>query len=257
MKITQRFANIISIIIITCYSSVVSASKLTVVTEHLAPFQIVKPNSITGFSTEIVKATLDESGLEYSIEAFPWSLSFNRAMQEKNICIYSLARIPDRELLFQWVGHITTSTISFYTLKEKGLNISNLDDARIYKTAVIKDDVTHHFLLSKGFVEGENLYVMSNYDALLKLLETPSRQIDLIIINDDLINSRVQNKQDASRYLNVHMLEELTLDFYFACSLNTDKKIVGQLKTVMEKLEALGLYLNIRDKWKKRMVNLM
>ncbi len=257
MKITHKLANIILAIVIMYYSSVIYASKLTIVTEHLAPFQIVESNSITGFSTEIVKAVLDESGLEYGIEAFPWSLSFNRAMQEEDICIYSLARIPDRELLFQWVGHITTSTISFYTLKEKTLKISNLHDAKKYKTAVIKDDVTHHFLLSKGFIEGTNLYVMSNYDALLKLLETPSRQIDLIIINDDLINNRVKSKQDAAKYQNVHMLDELTLDFYFACSLSTDKRVVGQLITVMEELEASGLYLTIRDKWKKRMVNLM
>ncbi len=89
---------------------------------------------------------------------------------------------------------------------------------------------------------------MSNYDALLKWLETPSHQIDLIIINDDLINSRVKNKQDASKYLNVRMLDELTLDFYLACSLNTDKKIVSKLITIMEKLEAMGLYLTIRNK---------
>jgi len=255
MNISHKFSNVISIIFIIFSSSAISASKLTVVTEHLAPFQIVNSNTITGFSTEIVQAALDKSELDYKIESYPWSLSFNRAMYEENICIYSLARIPDRELMFQWIGHITTSTISFYTLKGKPLNISNLNDAKKYKTAVIEDDVTHHFLLSKGFVEGENLYVMRNYDALLKLLETPSRQIDLIIINDDLIYSRVKSKKEASKYLNVHMLDELTLDFYFACSLNTAKDIVSKLTAEMKKLEDLGLYLTIRNKWKKRMVN--
>jgi len=240
-----------------CFASATYATKLTVVTEHLAPFQIVNANSITGFSTEIVKATLDESGFEYSIEAYPWSLSFNRAKHEKNICVYSLARIPDRESLFQWIGHITTSTISFYSLKNNPIIISDLNDAKKHKIAVIKDDVTHHYLLSKGFVEGQNLYVMSNYDALLQLLEVPSRHIDLIIINDDLINSRVKNNEEAAKYLNVHMLEELTLDFYLACSLDTDKSIVSKLISIMEKQEKIGLYLTIRNKWKRKMVNVI
>lgn len=235
----------------------VFATKLTIVTEHLAPFQIVHSTSITGLSTEIVKATLDESEYKYEIVAHPWSLSFNRAQQEENICIYSLARIPERNLLFQWVGHITTSSISLYALKKNGITISSLNDAKKYKIAVIKDDVTHHFLLSKGFVDNENLYVMSNYDALLLLLETPSRQIDLIVINDDLINSRIKGKEEAAKYSNVHELEELTLDFYFACSLSTKKNIVKNLINIMKKLELSGVNSKIRERWKKNMVNLI
>jgi len=233
------------------------ATNVTVVTEHLAPFQIVDSNSITGLSTEIVRATLDEASFDYDIEAYPWSISFNRAIHEENICIYSLARIPERKLLFQWIGHITTSRISLYSLKKSPININNLNDAKKYKTAVIKDDVTHHYLLSKGFVEGENLYVMSNYDALLQLLEMPSRQIDLIVINDDLINHRVNNEVEASKYLNVYSLDELMLDFYFACSLNTDSKVVDKLKTIMARREAAGLNSIIREKWKANMVDLL
>lgn len=257
MYVTQKLAKMMVILSTAFYLSVTYATNLTIVTEHLAPFQIVKSELITGFSTEIVKATLDKSGIDYKIEAYPWSTSFNRTLHEENICIYSLARIPERELLFKWVGHITKSTISFYTLKSKSIKIDNLNDAKKYKTAVIKDDVTHHFLLSKGFVENENLYVMRNYDALLQLLEIPSRQIDLVILNDDLINSRLKNKENSSKYSNVHMLDELTLDFYFACSLNTEKKIVNKLTTIMKKLEASGVHSIIRNKWQKKMVNLV
>ena len=257
MYLVQQLVKIFTIFYTIFYLSTTHATSLTIVTEHLAPFQIVTADSITGFSTEIVKATLDKSGFDYKIEAYPWSISFNRTVQESNICIYSLTRIPERESLFQWIGHITTSTVSFYTLKNKPLIIDNLNDAKKYKIAVIKDDVTHHFLLSKGFVENKNLYVMSNYDALLQLLEIPNRQIDLIIINDDLINSRLENKAYASKYLNVHVLDELTLDFYFACSLSTNKKIINTLAIIMKKLEISGAYSIIRNKWKKKMVNLV
>lgn len=239
------------------FSGHIFAIQLSILTEHLAPFQIVTPKAIGGISTEIIEATLSESGYQYSIEAYPWTSSYHRAKHEKNTCIYSLARIPERELLFKWVGHITTSTISFYALKNNELMVNSLEDAKKYKIAVIKDDVTHHFLLSNGFVEGENFYVMNNYDALLQLLEMPSRQIDLVIINDDLINSRVKNKAEVSKYKSVHMLKGLSLDFYFACSLNTEQDIVNKLTNVMKKLEQQGVYSIIRKKWKKSMVNLL
>ena len=128
-----------------------------------------------------------------------------------------------------------------YALSKKPIVIENLAQAKNYRIAVIKDDVTHHFLISKGFVENKNLYVMNNYDSLLKLLEIPSRQIDLVVLNDDLIANRVQNSAEAKKYKGVFMLKELTLDFYFACSLNTDKAIVDTLKKAMDKLSLIHI----------------
>jgi polar amino acid transport system substrate-binding protein len=78
-----------------------------------------------------------------------------------------------------------------------------LEDAKTFITAVIKDDITHHFLLSKGFVENQNLYASSNYDTPLRLLEVPSRNIDLVIINDDLINHRFGNTEEIQKYTNL------------------------------------------------------
>ncbi len=239
------------------FNSQVSAAKLSIVTEHLAPFQIVTEKSIGGLSTEIVTATLQASKLDYALEAHPWSHSYNRALHVANTCIYSLAYIPERKPKFQWVGHITKSTISLYALSKKPIVIENLAQAKNYRIAVIKDDVTHHFLISKGFVENKNLYVMNNYDSLLKLLEIPSRQIDLVVLNDDLIANRVQNSAEAKKYKGVFMLKELTLDFYFACSLNTDKAIVDTLKKAMDKMEQQGINSAIKKKWQQQMVSLI
>lgn len=235
----------------------IHAEKLTILTEHLAPFQIVTENSISGISTEIVETTLKQTKHNYNIEAYPWALSFNRAKHEKNTCIYSLSRIPERETLFNWIGHITSSSISLYSLASAQVDIANLNDAKQYKTAVIRDDVTHHFLLSKGFTENKNLYVMDNYDSLLKLLETPSRNIDLVVINDDLIYNRVKSTEAASKYKNVHIIQDLTLDFHFACSLTTEKSIVDELTEAMKQLEQKGNFSTIREKWRSTMVNML
>ena len=234
------------------------AAKLAIVTEHLAPFQIVNDDSVGGLSTEIVEAVLKAAGYEYVIEAHPWSLSFNRAKQEPNTCIYSLAYIPSRQKMFQWIGHITKSSISLYSLASNPLVINKLDDAKQYSTAVIRDDVTHHFLLNNGFVENENMYVVNNYDSLLKLLDIPSRNIDLVVLNSDLLNSRLaSSKADEDKYKNVFELKELTLDFNFACSLQTAPEIVEVLKDSMDKLEQQGELLKIRAKWQKNMKNLL
>ena len=239
------------------FSATAISAKINIVTEHLAPFQIVTKNSIGGLSTEIVEATLKEANIAYNIQAHPWSISYNRALKEENLCIYSLARIPERKALFQWVGHLSDSTISLYTLSHRSITIDNLAQAKNYKVAVIKDDVTHHFMLSRGFEENINLYVMNNYDALLNLLETPNRHIDLVLLNDDLLNNRLKNSSKAAKYKSVYLIDELTLNFHFACSLNTGKAIVTPLVQAMTTLEEQGAFTEIKNKWQKNMVNLI
>ncbi|UUO24728.1 transporter substrate-binding domain-containing protein [Colwellia sp. M166] len=254
--VKNKLINSFVLSVIFFCNSVVSAN-INIVTEHLAPFQIVNGKNIAGLSTEIIKAVLKEAKLPYSLTANPWSLSYNSALHEKNSCIYSLAHIPQRKALFQWIGHIATSTASLYALKSNKIVVTNLTQAKNYKIAVIKDDVSHHFLLSKGFVENKNLYVMNNYDSLLKLLEIPSRQIDLVVLNDDLLNNRVQNSTEAAKYKNQLFLKELALDFYFACSLNTDKSTVNILINAMKKLEQRGEITAIKNKWRPMMINLI
>ena len=98
---------------------------------------------------------------------------------------------------------------------------------------------------------------MNNYDSLLKLLDIPSRQIDLVVLNDDLLNNRVQNSTEAAKYKNQLFLKELTLDFYFACSLHTDKATINALTNAMQRLEQRGDITAIKNKWRPTMVNLI
>jgi polar amino acid transport system substrate-binding protein len=223
-----------------------NAKKINIVTEHLAPFQIVQENAIGGLATKIIVATLQEANIDYQITAHPWSVSYNRALKEKNTCIYSLVRIPQRTAHFQWIGHITTSSTSLYSEKESTITIENLAQAKDYKIAVIKDDVAHHYLVSTGFVENKNLYVMSNSNALLQLLEMPSRHIDMIVMNDELLNSRLDDSDDLSKYKNVFRFKDFKLDFYFACSLKTEEPIVTDLINAMKNLEQQGVFAQIK-----------
>jgi polar amino acid transport system substrate-binding protein len=256
-KLIKGFRGWLLLFTVFLISDNISAAKLNIVTEHLAPFQIVSDDAIGGLSTEIVEAVLKASDYQYVIEAHPWSLSFNRAKQVENTCIYSLAYIPSRKSIFKWVGHITKSSISLYSLASNPIEISQLDEAKKFNIAVTRDGVSHHFLLDNGFVENENIYATDNYESLLELLDTPSRNIDLIVINNDLIRHRLGKNQNTSKYKDVYELEDLTLDFYFACSLKTKQSVVDDIKKTMASLEQQGVLLEIREKWQKSMNNLL
>ena len=81
------------------------ASEITIATEHFPPFQITDDNKITGgFSTEIVNALLEETGVKADIKVFPWARTYRMALTGKNVLIFSITRNEEREHLFNWVG---------------------------------------------------------------------------------------------------------------------------------------------------------
>ncbi len=251
MKPLIILAKAITIFLILSVGNSAYASKINIVTEHLVPFQIVQGNAISGFATEIIEATLQEAKINFELTAHPWSLSYNRALKEQNTCIYSMVRIPEREDKFQWIGLLASSSTAMFSLKDSPIVIENIEQAKNYKIAVTKDDLAHHYLLSKGFEENKHLYVINNNSALLRLLEMPNRGVDLIVSNAVLLNGRLHNNEDIEKYKNVYIFNDVSFEFYFACSLATDKAIVNSLKQAMTRLEKRGVFADIKATWQQ------
>ena len=200
-----------------------AAPSIKLVTEHLPPFQMETPQGLTGYATEIVQATMAQAKIDYTVEVMSWSRAYNLALRDANTCIYSISKGAEREQHFQWIGAISYSLTSIYSLKKRhDIQIKTLEDAKKYTIAVTKDDITHHFLLSRGFKEGEQLYVIENVYSMLNILKG-RKNIDLIIVNDTILKYRAEESGVPFIELKKQLeLPELPLDFYLACSKKTD-----------------------------------
>ncbi len=238
-------------VILSLLSFSTSSQTISIVTEHLSPFQIVKENNeITGFSTDIIIAALNRTPHKYTLEANPWDISYNQALKDSSTCIYSLAFTPERESKFQWSSEVIINrTISYYSLRSKNIELSHIKEVEKYKVAVIKNDVTHHYMLTKGFKENKNLYVMENYDALIYMLEKRKNNIDLILLNDELLKNRVSNKEQRSRYKKTLLIDEFKLLFYFACNINAPKQVIADFSQALREIKLDGTYQIIVEKW--------
>jgi len=193
---------------------------------------------------------LNRTNYQYEIKANPWSISYKQAIKNKDTCIYSMAYTKERSQLFQWTGELIHSTTSFYSLSAKNITLGAFEDAIELNVAVIKDDVTHHFLLTKGFVEGENLYVLENYDALLSMLDKRQMSIDLVILNDELLKNRVMTSNEKSKYKKHFVIDELKFKFHLACNLNIPIEVVNNLSDSLASVKDDGTYDKIEKKWK-------
>jgi polar amino acid transport system substrate-binding protein len=244
------------IIIFAFFSHVLSAQHITIVTEHLPPFQIVQKNKeITGLATEIVKESFARANLSYSIAVSDWSIAYKQAAEQKNVCIYSLVRLPFRESLFQWVGQITSASTSFYSLREKNIVLRNFDDALQYRVAVNENYASHHYLLKKGFKKDKTLYVLKNYKALLKMLEVRKDSIDLVLLNDEILINKLDSPSKMKKYRKHSVINDFRFDFFLACSLKTSPVMVEKLSTSLQSMKADNSLKKLTQKWQARLVS--
>jgi polar amino acid transport system substrate-binding protein len=236
--------------LLTLTTHSVKSNQVNIVTEHLPPFQIVENDTVTGYATEVINETLSHTKLKSSIKGYPWTRAYNMALNNKNTCIYSIARTPNRENLFHWIGKITYTDSYFIGLKSrKDIKINSIEDAKQYKVAVIRDDVTHQTMKSYGFEENKNLYIVNNTYSLLKLLHD-SKSIDLILADDLTIKYRALfNGLSPELFTSFHKMNITPFIFYLACSKTTDKAVLDQLSEGLKMIKANGVKNRIENKW--------
>lgn len=225
---------------------VASASELHIVTESFPPYNYQRDGQAKGLSTEVVRAVLDHAGIKADIKFYPWARAYKTATVSPNTLIYSIARIPERESLFQWIGVVAPYRTSFYKLKvNEAIRIESLDDARKYKVGVSLEDVITIYLQGQGF---EHLQVSQS--DLLNVRMLAFGRLD-VIAYDEAAFPRLVRKvgHDPERFERIYRLTDLSGDLYLAASPRTDPVIVKQLRESLQAIREEGVYDRIHQKY--------
>jgi ABC-type amino acid transport substrate-binding protein len=173
MKFWLAVIMVMTLLVAGCSASdePVANEQLQVVTESYPPYNFVnKDGQVTGQSTEIVKAVMEELGLESEIELLIFSEALELAQKGPGVVLFSVNRTPEREDLFKWVGPIGFYEQVFFARKDAGIELNDLDDAgQVKKLAVYENDAGAQYLKAQGF---KNLDESStDAEALKKLVD--------------------------------------------------------------------------------------
>ena len=250
MSFLNKFLFLCCFVFLSFVSNALSDTQLYFYTEHRPPFHFIENKEISGFSTEILKAALEQTPYIYDLNIYSWSNSYNIAQKKQNACIYVIARTPEREKLFQWTVPLISTELMFVGLKSnKNIQLNSIEDAKNYRIAVLKDDVSHQLLIKHGFDENKNMYVYKNSTSVFKLLSTRSN-IDLILTDQISIQNNEKYYQlDPNQYKSFFKLTKNPLEFSIACSKQTNPEIVNNLSLSIKRIKDNGTYQKIFDKW--------
>lgn len=232
------------------FSTLAASQPLRIVTEKLPPLQVSESDgAITGAMVDIVNLLLEKADIDASIEMLPWARSYQIALERKNTLIFSMLRGEDREDKFIWIGKVFAINSYFVSLKgKKDFHINSLEDAMQHSVGIIRQDLAESYLKKRGFSEGENLYLSSNYTVLWQMLY--SGRTELAFTNNILWKYELEETQlDPNQIEIQYQIPDIATDLYLAASIGTDENIINQLKIALEEIKSNGQYQQILQKW--------
>lgn len=232
---------LLSLAFVFCIVSYTAAQSLTVVTEEWPPYNHTEEGRIKGVVTEVVRATLDRAGIDYTINAYPWARAYDMAQNRENVLIYSIFRLPIRERLFKWIqiDGLSVNMHLFRPSHRTDIDASTLDEAKKYRIGVTRDTSTHHFLLDNGFKDGVNLFPVKSEELNIIKANKDNKRIDLT--TGDTLSLACWLK--VSGYPSDYWVQQAFLfkrDIYMAFSITTPDELVEKVHTAFHALKDEG-----------------
>jgi len=222
------------------------AKPLTILTEDFPPYNFERDGKARGLSSEVVQAVLKEIGLQASIIFLPWKRAYLTVQSNENFMIYSIARIPERENMFHWVGPVAPYKTSFYKLKSnKTVHVNSLEDAKEYKVGVASADVIEIYLKRMGFRSFSRVH-----DDRLNIRMLAQGHIDLIAYDEASFLHVVKNEGlNPSRFERLFRLEDISDNLYLAFNKNSKPELVQKFITGLETIREKGIIDQIHAKY--------
>jgi polar amino acid transport system substrate-binding protein len=149
-----------------------SSETITVLLEPVPPFSYPDANGqAVGYAVELMEEMLKRSGLSHQIEFNSWARIYQRAVGQPRTLVVSMARLPEREALFHWIGPTAARRVYLYRLKSRpDVHAPTLEAAKAYKIAVVREDAAERTLLAHGFEFGKQLDRSPDHAAMLRKL---------------------------------------------------------------------------------------
>jgi polar amino acid transport system substrate-binding protein len=225
-----------------------SDPSLVLLTENFPPYNMAKNGknfaqgeNINGIAVDIVREMFKRAGINYSLTLrFPWERIYKLALEQPGYGVFVMARLPDREKLFKWVGPIGPDDWIMLAKADSKISLESLEQAHSYKIGAYKGDAIAETLDKQGLAP---LVVLRDQDNAKKLL---SGQIDLWATGDPA--GRYLAKQEGITGLKT-VLRFNSAELYLALNKDVPDTTVAKLQAALDELRKEGLVDEIMGRY--------
>ena len=217
------------------------AHALTLITEENPPLNFTEGGKLTGYATDVVAEMGRRAKIPLKFEVMPWSKGFPMAQSGKDHCIYSTARLPARELQFQWVGPVAFNRWGVFARKDFAGSIGGLGDLKPHRIGAVTFDAKADFLKENSVV---NLLLVDrdvDNPPRLFLPKTDPNYIDLWVTS--LFGAQKTAGAKAGDLKLVYTIRDVPS--WLACSPYVPKDTVGKLAAALASMSQDGTMTKI------------
>ncbi|TPG77391.1 substrate-binding periplasmic protein [Pseudomonas arsenicoxydans] len=215
------------------------ATDLVLLTENFPPYNMAKNGknfaqgeNINGIAVDIVREMFKRAEVSYSLTLrFPWERIYKLALEKPGYGVFVMARLPDREKLFKWVGPIGPDDWIMLAKADSTISLETLDDARKYKIGAYKGDAIAETLGKQGL---NPIVVLRDQDNAKKLV---NGQIDLWATGDPA--GRYLARQEGVDGLKT-VLRFNSAELYLALNKDVPDEMVAKLQAALDQLRKEG-----------------
>jgi len=227
------------------YSKQVIAADLLVVANENPLLQYQENGENKGPTIEILNALLQEANLTGNVSFMPWSRAFVTAKDNPNTLVLSMIKTPEREPDFHWLIKVSKLARVFISLASKPENyVENIEQAKEKLIAVILNSAGHIELISQGFSEQKNLYLVSDSAQMINLFV--NGRVDLLYTDPQNIKNYLNSSGKTEVALSYKkIVEKNQRTSYIALNKNSDKVVVKKLHQAARKFEKTTEYLRL------------
>lgn len=165
-------------------SSVPALAENTVslTTESYPPFTYRNADgTYQGSSVEQVEALMHKADIPFTMEIMPWARAIALAETQPMHCVFSAARIAEREDHFKWVAPLSVNRHVLVRLSNSAVKPRTIEEAKRYTIGTHRADFTDTLLREQGF---PSIDLSSDFEITLKkLLE---RRVDMVPMSENI-----------------------------------------------------------------------
>lgn len=234
------------------------ALELSALTEPLPPLNYEVDGKVVGFSSELLDLMAREADVTVNKQILPWPRAYDMVGRLSNTLIYSLARTPERESQFQWVGPIGARRILLYKHSDRtDISIKSLDDARAYRIGVARESAAAKALVKQGFPInglqdelGPGLDLGAHDESNMK--KFIARRFDLLVSLDWAAAYNAKNAGLGPDDLQAVWVLDEGLTYWYGLNLATDPEVARKLNAALQRIKADGRYQQLKQKYLPR-----
>ena len=225
--------------LLTLTSAAHASEPLVLLTENFPPYNMssdgksfARDTEIQGIAADLVREMFRRADIPCSMTLrFPWTRVYQQAKDTPNHGVFVLARQPDREALFKWVGPLGPDDWVLLARPASQIKLDSLEQAKGLRIGAYKGDAIAESLQRQGL---KPVLVLRDQDNAKKLA---SGEIDLWATGDP-----------AGRYLarQIGMTAFKTVlrfngtELYLALNKSVPDDVVERLQQALEQMREDG-----------------